>query len=44
MKKNEIKNKFCKSLERLVKESVGRSVPIIYHEPKVPECLLKSKK
>lgn len=43
MNKKSIKEKICKKLEAVVKESVGRSIPSIFHEPKVPECLKKNK-
>lgn len=43
MKKKDIRKKVCECLEKVVKESVGRSIPVIYHEPKVPECLKKNK-
>lgn len=43
MKINELKKKACRNLERTVRESVGKSTPIIFHEPKVPECLKKNK-
>lgn len=43
MKKKEIKRKICNVLENVVRESVGRSAPSIFHEPKLPECLKKNK-
>lgn len=43
MKKEKMKKRICDLLEKTVKESVGKSVPIILHEPKMPECLKKNK-
>lgn len=43
MKKNELKKKVCGMVVKTAKESVGRSIPVIFHEAKVPECLKKTK-
>lgn len=42
MEKKSLKSMICKVAKSVAVNSVGRSVPITIHEPKVPEVLKKA--
>lgn len=43
MEKNKrLKNAICKLAKKTAIESVGKSNPVVIHEPKVPACLKKN--
>ena len=43
MKAKSVKKRVCTVIEKMVKNTIGRSIPSNFHEPKVPECLKKNK-
>lgn len=43
MEKNQLKSLICQLAKKVARNSVGRSMPMQIHEPKVPE-ILKTKK
>ena len=40
--REEICKKVCDAAEKLALNTVGRSIPVRFHEPKVPESLRKA--
>lgn len=40
--KKHVSEKVCEAAIRLARNSIGRSIPAKFHEPKVPESLKKS--
>lgn len=43
MKKLDVKKSAMKLGERITKESVGKSIPCYFYEPKIPAALKQSK-
>lgn len=40
--KKYVSEKVCEAAVKLARNSIGRSIPAKFHEPKVPEALKKS--